>query len=252
MIEEVEQAVRLEEVDRRLIALTQEIAELPKHIARIEQQLIGHLKKLDADKAALAANQRERKQKELDVLAANQKISKLRDQMMSAKTNEQYKAFQHEIEFCEGEIRKADDRTLELMTASEPLTAAVKAAEVALAEEKKQVEAEKAAARERSGADQLALSETKAKRAELAATLPAQLLANFERLRKKFPKGPIVTDATKGQCSACHMKLRPQYFEDLKRSTKVMNCESCGRILRYAPATDQQAMYDGGTRVSMS
>ena len=252
MIEEVEQAVRLEEVDRRLIALTQEIAELPKHIARIEQQLVGHLKQLDADKAALAANQRERKQKELDVLAANQKISKLRDQMMSAKTNEQYKAFQHEIEFCEGEIRKADDRTLELMAASEPLMAAVKAAELALAEEKKQVEAEKVAARERTAADQVAVTEAKAQRATLAATLPPPLLAHFERLRKKFPRGPIVSDATKGQCSACHMKLRPQYFEDLKRSTKVMNCESCGRILRYAPATDQQAMYDGGTRVSMS
>ncbi|MCX6591734.1 MAG: C4-type zinc ribbon domain-containing protein [Acidobacteria bacterium] len=252
MIEEVEQAVRLEEVDRRLITLTQEIAELPKHIAQIEKQLIGHLKQLEAEKAALAANQKERKQKELDVQAANQKISKLRDQMMSAKTNEQYKAFQHEIEFCEGEIRKAEERSLELMTASEPLTAAVKVAELALAEEKKQVEAEKASARERSVADQQAVLEAKAKRAELAATLPPPLLANFERLRKKFPKGPIVADATKGQCSACHMKLRPQYFEDLKRATKVMNCESCGRIIRYAPVVDQQAMFDGGTRVSMS
>jgi predicted nucleic acid-binding Zn-ribbon protein len=64
--------------------------------------------------------------------------------MLGAKTNEQYRAFQHEITFCEAAIRKAEDRTLDLMSESEPLDANVKKAEAALKEEKQQVEAEKA------------------------------------------------------------------------------------------------------------
>src|SRR5208282_6546853 len=102
--------------------------------------------RLEADKAALAANQKERKKMEDDIQMNEQKISKLRDQMLGAKTNEQYKAFQHEIEYVEKEIRKAEDRILELMSESEPLDANVKKAEVALKEEKVVVEEEKARA----------------------------------------------------------------------------------------------------------
>ena len=65
--------------------------------------------------------------------------------MLGAKNNEQYKAFQHEIDFIAKEIRKAEDRILELMTESEPLDANVKKAEVALQEEKRVVTGEQGA-----------------------------------------------------------------------------------------------------------
>ena len=77
--------------------------------------------------------------------------------MLDAKTNEQYRAFQNEIEFCEKEIRRAEDHILELMGESEPLDKNVKAAELALKEEKAQVEAEKQQAMARTAEDQKAL-----------------------------------------------------------------------------------------------
>ena len=116
------------------------MAALPKHIAAIEKALDGHLRKLEADKAALAANQKERKRIEGEIQMNEQKISKLRDQMLGAKTNEQYRAFQHEIEYLEKEIRKFEDRILELMSESEALDGNVKKADAALKEEKQAVE----------------------------------------------------------------------------------------------------------------
>ena len=136
--------IQLQSLDQRIAALEKEVAALPKHIAAIEKTLESHLRRLEADKAALAANQKERKKIEGDIQMNEQKISKLRDQMLGAKTNEQYRAFQHEIEYIEKEIRKAEDRILELMTESEPLDGNVKKAEAALKEEKQLVEAEKA------------------------------------------------------------------------------------------------------------
>src|SRR5205814_6449434 len=133
----------------------------------------SHLKKLEADKAALSANQKDRKKLEGDIQIHEQKISKLRDQMLGAKTNEQYRAFQHEIEFIEKEIRKAEDRILELMSESEPLDQNVKKAEVSLKEEKQLVEGEKTRARERTAADQTALDRLRGERTETVAKLPA-------------------------------------------------------------------------------
>src|SRR5271166_6051794 len=158
MTVEIEQVTRLQSLDSKISELEREVATLPKHIAQIEKALDAHLRRLEA---ALAANQKERKQLEDDVKVENQKISKLRDQMLGAKTNEQYRAFQHEISFCETAIRKAEDRMLDLMAESEPLDANVKKAEAALKEEKQQVEAEKAQARERTAVDQKQLDELK-------------------------------------------------------------------------------------------
>ncbi len=94
----------------------------------------------------------------------NQKVSKLRDQMLAAKNNDQYKAFQNEIEFCELEVRKHEDRILELMSESDPLDKNVKAAEKSLAEEKLQVDAEKAQARDKTAADEKVLAELQERR----------------------------------------------------------------------------------------
>src|ERR1700682_6217907 len=176
--------IQLQSLDQQITALEKEVAAFPKHIAVIEKTLESHLRKLEADRAALVANQKDRKKLEGDIQVHEQKISKLRDQMLQAKTNEQYKAFQHEIEYIENEIRKAEDRILELMTEAEPLDVNVKKAEKALAEEKKSVEAEKAQARERTAADQKELDALHQQRTESVSKLPKPSLMAYEKIRK--------------------------------------------------------------------
>lgn len=238
----------LQSLDQQAAALEKEIAALPKHIALIEKALESHLRRLEADRAALSANQKDRKKLEGDIQMSEQKVSKLRDQTLSAKTNEQYRAFQHEIEYIQTEIRKAEDRILELMAQSEPLDAAVKKAEVALKEEQKTVEAEKKSARERTAEDQSKLKEVRTQRAQAAAQLKPAVLSQYERIRKKW-NGVTIAEGTSGRCAACQIMLRPQYFQELRRGDSLLTCESCGRFLFYNPAV---LTVEDGTRVSMS
>jgi predicted nucleic acid-binding Zn-ribbon protein len=154
--------------------------------------------------------------------------------MLQAKTNEQYRAFQHEIEFIEKEIRKAEDRILELMSESEGLEANVKKAEAALKEERQQVEAEKTRARERTALDQSQLAEARKERDEAATKLPRATLNTYDRIRKKW-NGVAIAEVVGGKCSACQIVLRPQFLQDLKRGESMMFCESCGRFLYYNP-----------------
>src|SRR3977135_1494530 len=165
MLPDLKLVIRLQDVDTRLAELAREIADLPKHVAEIEKKLVSHERKLEADRAALLANQKERKKCEGDIQVQEQKISKLKDQTLQAKTNEQYRAFQTEIEFCQKEIRKSEDRILELMGESEPLDKNVKVAESSLKAEKAEVDAEKQTARERTAVDQKAASELQQERA---------------------------------------------------------------------------------------
>src|SRR5215467_3878103 len=211
MLPDLKLAIRLQEIDFRLADLTREITALPKHIAEIEKKLVSHERKLEADRAALAANQKERKKCEGDIQVQEQKISKLKDQMVSAKTNEQYRAFQSEIEFCQKEIRKFEDRILELMGESEPLDKNVKAAEGALKAEKAEVEAEKAKARERTAVDEKASADLKQERAAIVAEVTPRVYQQYERVRKAR-RGIAVAEVVDGRCTACNMALRLQFF----------------------------------------
>jgi predicted nucleic acid-binding Zn-ribbon protein len=249
MLPDIQQAIRLQILDDRVGALTKDIAALPKHIAEIEQKLGSRQRRLEHDKAALVANQKDRKRLEGDIQAHDQKISRLKAQMMEAKNNDQYRAFQKEIEFAGQEIRKAEDRILELMSESEPLDKNVKAAEAALAEEKKDVDSEKASARERTAADRKEIETLKSERADIVAQMTPALVANYERIRKGRA-GVAITEVVAGRCGRCNIVLRPQFFQDLKKGETVMTCESCGRILYYNPVQTVEDL--GGRRVNMS
>lgn len=231
-------ALKVQHLDARAAELKREIDALPKHIAEIERTLSAHLKKLETDKSALAANLSARRKLEGDVQSQQQKISKLRDQMMEARTNEQYRAFQHEIAYCEDAIRKAEDQILALMEVAEGLEANVKASEKSLAEEKKSVEAEKAQAKARTAADQTELKKVLEERAETIKALPPALAKEYERLRLKHKDGVALAEAKDGMCQACHIVMRPQLWQEVRTADGVFACENCKRILYYESAVD--------------
>src|SRR5271165_4551405 len=227
-------AVELQALDRKVASFEKEIASLPLHIAEIEKKLEEHKRKLEADRAALVANQRDRKKLEGDILVHDQKVSKLKSQMLEAKTNDQYRAFQNEIAYAEAEIRKAEDEIIEFMEQAEALYKNVVAAEAALKIEQQQVDAEKKLARDRTAADLKAVSEAKALRATLVARIDPKLYTRYE-LVKKRTRGTAIAVVVDERCEGCMIALRPQYFQDLKAGEGFLLCETCGRILIYNP-----------------
>jgi predicted nucleic acid-binding Zn-ribbon protein len=247
MLPDLKLVIRLQELDSRLGELEREVAALPRHIAEIQKKLTSHERKLEADRAALVANQKERKQREGDIQIQEQKISKLKDQMLQAKTNDQYRAFQNEIEFCQLEIRKFEDRILELMSESEPLERAVKTAEALLKAEKVDVEAEKQKARERTDKDQRALDELRKERGAIVSQITKATYQRYEKTRKAR-KGIAVAEAIDGRCAACQMSMRQQFLQDLRKGEQVMVCESCLRILYYNPPVSVEDLADAAMR----
>ena len=249
MLQDLARALKLQALDRKVASLETEIATLPKNITELERKLEAHKRRLEADRAALTANQRDRKKLEGDIQLHEQKVSKLRDQMLGAKTNEQYKAFQNEIAYAEGEIRKAEDKILDLMEQSESLDKNVKAAEEQLGVQQKDVERQKADARERTAVDKKELAAKETERKTVAEQLDPNFLAQYERIRKKTKNTPVA-DATDGRCDACQIALRPQFFQDLRRGDKIMFCESCGRILTYNPVVNVESEINASSQIA--
>ncbi len=238
MTSELSLVLQVQKMDLRIAELEKEIASLPLELARIEKKLDSHKRRIEADKSGLTANVRDRKKLEGDIQTHQAKITKLKDQIMQAKTNEQLRAFQHEIEFAEGEIVKCEERTIELLSSAEPLEAAVKKAEAAFAEEKKQVDAQKDRTEARTTESKGFLLVAAEERKKAMAALTPQLVSMYERLRKKHKNGLVISEVTEGRCMGCQMMLRLQYFQQLRQATTVLCCESCSRMLFYNPPKD--------------
>ena len=93
------------------------------------------------------------------------------------------------------------------------------------------------------------LEKTSAERAQVVAAVSAGVLALFERV-SKHRKGLAMSEARDGLCTQCHVRLRPQVYNELRRNESVMQCESCSRILYFlatpvgsapAPTPDAQS-----------
>ncbi len=234
--------VEIQELDLRIVALKTEIATLPKQIAAIEKVLDEHVRRLELGKTALSGNLKDRKKHETDIQGHEQKITKLKDQMMQAKTNEQLWAFQKEIGFSEAEITKCEDRILALMLEAEKFDVKVKQAQLALDEEKKGVEAQKADAIRRTQADKKEMAELMARRAELAKAMPPALLATYNKLHARMRDGVAIARAEDGVCQVCRMTIRPQLLAELRIGAEIRTCENCRRLLYYSePPMDVEA-----------
>ena len=237
MLADVQKLLDLQEADRHIRRLKEEIAELPKRVAAIEQKLAGTRAILENAKAAVKADDAAKRKHESTIQDLQGKISKYRDQSLAVKTNEQYKALLAEIQFAEQDIRAQEDKILELMVNAEAREKSVKAAEVELKEETAEIEKEKKEARERTAQDEKELAEWNAKRDALRGGVDPDLLRHYERV-SKF-RGSGVAEVRGQKCMACRVMLRPQTYNDVKGG-KLVECESCQRILFYDPSKEEE------------
>jgi len=235
MSPEIEHLISLQHTDREIQRLKNEIAELPKRVAAIELKLAGTKTALEKARASVKTDEAARRKYETTITDLRQKISKYRDQSLEVKTNDQYKALMHEIQFAEQEIAANEDKILELMVNAEAREKEVKAAEVELKEETAEIEKEKAIARERTAQDEKELAEWTTKREAARAAVDPDLLQHFDRV-SKF-RGSGIAEARDQKCLGCSVLLRPQTYNEI-RGGKLIHCDSCQRILYFDPSKE--------------
>ena len=239
MNSDLEKLIELEKVDREILRLTEEVATLPKRVAAIEEKLADDKTAVETAKAAIKSNEANRRKLEGEIQGFNQKIVKYREQSSSVKTNDEYRALMHEVEFSEKQIGECETKILELMITLEAEEKALKAAEAALKVEVAEVEKEKGQARVRTAEDEKLLADLAGKREGLRTGVTDSSLAHYDRVLGR--RKSAVAEARSQKCMACFVMMRPQTWEDVRTNEQIITCGSCGRIFYYDPANEPPA-----------
>ena len=234
MHHDLQSLIRLQELDTAAERMRRRIADVPGVQAALDERLASLTAAVAAVKERMSASQAARREIEKDLAAVQGRLSKYKDQLMEVKTNKEYHAMQTEIGTAEQQVRLQEDRLLERMEEAELQAAELKAAEAALktghseiAREKLQMDADRTAT-------EAELAKTMAERATEAAGVSAAALSLFEHV-SKHRKGLAMSEARDGYCVQCHVRMRPQVFNTVRRNETLIQCESCSRILYFIP-----------------
>ena len=235
MSPELAHLIELQQIESAIAEARAHITAHPQRVAEADGRLAEADRVVQEATQRLKDAQKARGDSEKDAAVFQGRLTKFKDQLSAVKTNREYQAMQHEIETAQKELSAAEEKVLERMMEIDQLTADVKAAETAKAAEKKTVDADKATLAAELAADEKKLAEKTAARAALVGSLEPRLMALFEQVAK-VRKGVALSMATRdGLCSICHVRMRPQVFQQVRQNDAVIQCDSCQRILYYVP-----------------
>jgi predicted nucleic acid-binding Zn-ribbon protein len=233
MNSDLKQLIRLQTIDLSIQELRSRIDKFPGISKALDEKLKSAQANIETAKERIKNNQANRKKLETEIASMEGKISKYRDQMMAVKTNEEYRALQHEIEHAQSGIRKIEDDILNLMMEAETGQTDVKTAEVRLKEDQSKVHEERRALEDENKRDLSALESYLKERKETQDSVSSDLVSRYDRVRKH--RGGIGVAAARNEvCEICQVRIRPQVFQEIRKNDQIIACDACQRIL-YDP-----------------
>ncbi len=232
MHQDLQNLIQLQALDLDADRARRRIADLPAAQQALDARVAEHTAAVAAVKERIAAAQAARREIEKELAGVQGRLSKYKGQLMEVKTNKEYQAMQKEMSTAEHEVRAHEDKLLDHMEYAETFAAELKTGEQAL----KAAQADAVREQTALDAERLALEADLARltaaRGGVVATLSREALMLFERVAHGR-RGIAVAEARDGLCTVCHVRLRPQMYNEVRRNDGLHQCDSCTRILYY-------------------
>jgi predicted nucleic acid-binding Zn-ribbon protein len=232
---DLQHLIQLQQLDTELDTMRRRIGEIPALQQAMDARLADQQANVAGIKQRIADNQAARRDIEKDVASIQTRLTKYKDQLTAVKTNKEYQALQHEIATAQDGIRGHEDRILERMEEAETLAQELKAAEAELARQQAAIAADRKTLDAESADLHGRATAAEATRSGIAAQISPQTLRLFDHVSKQR-KGLAVAEARDGICTVCHVRMRPQVFNEVRRNEALIQCDSCLRILYFIPA----------------
>lgn len=230
--ETLDQLRGLQGLDEAITALETELQELPGRKEAIRADHAAVEAKHAQALADLEALQKKRRGLEQEIADSDQNVIKFENDKLKVKTNEEFRALNHQIALAREKKSQLEDAILlsydEEETAGEKarkLKAELELVAKRLAEQEAEIEARAAEDAER-------LAGVQKQRADLVAGIDSKMLARYEAIRER-KGGTAVVNVMRGACGGCHTAQPPQKVNEIRKEDAVYTCDFCGRFLLW-------------------
>lgn len=224
--------ISLQECDSQLVGLSAKKIKLPEKIRKMEDDFKIYTENIALNKRKYDELKAQRAECETKVKKLHDGMVKTKERLLEVKNNKEYQAMLKEIETAEKTRGDIETQIIALMDEMDKLSVLVKKDDETLKQATHQFEAEKKIIEDDLGAVDTDTVIWTEKRTGLQERIPADLLAQYERVKKRN-NGIGVISVWKAVCNGCRMKIPPQMYNELQRSTELLSCPNCNRIMYF-------------------
>ena len=225
MRESLDRLMELQEVDLKLSEIEELRGNLPQEVESLKQDLEETKQTLkESDKRIKEINSSIR-DIEANITQADTKLKKYKEQLYAVTTNKEYDALTDEIESLQNAINESENQTLDLMTERETSEEESKNSHALSKEIEQDLKSRTKELNKR-------INETEylKKRDKITPKIAQSMISKYERIREAR-NGRAVVPIVRSSCGGCFHRLPPQLIVEVKKMEKIINCESCGRVL---------------------
>lgn len=227
--------ISLQEIDLKIVNIQKQISEVPAKI-QFQQSELEQITRQHQERVSLSQDlSKRRRSSEGEVDMMRSKLAKLKDQLMSVKTNKEYTAMQHEIQMAEEQIRAKEDEILEMMEQMETTEKELRESEKDLSSRISGLQTSIRMLEESIPRSESEVVRLQSEKLLMEQRVEVDLLARYRQLADRR-KGLAIAEAKDELCSACHVRIRPQVYALLRKNEIIQSCDSCDRILYHREA----------------
>ena len=234
MKDTIEALVQLQAVDDEVRVHTTQREELSQNLERLAAILerMGH--ELEDKRDKLIEAQRFYNEKQVDLQADAERLSKAKAKLGSVSRTKEYAAMQRELDNLRKKYGEDEAELKRLGAAIEEYQTAIAQQEGKLSELNTEVEREEAASVTRLAELDKVVSEISTRKDQIVVRLPKTVVSRYNRVIKRREGKAVVPVASDGACTGCQMRLPPQQHIYVQRKEKLISCPTCQRFL-YVP-----------------
>jgi predicted nucleic acid-binding Zn-ribbon protein len=228
----LEKLLVLQDRDSKRLAFEQQLNAVPREVAAVEAKIAAEKAAIEAAKAEWHALESKKKQLELEIGGAEEKVAKYRTQQSQVRKNDEYQALTHEIETSQAAIGTLEEQEIAVMLSIDEAKAKFAAAE---AELKQNISGHEARIRTMREREQHLRGDVEGATAAVAAArgeVPEPQLRIYDRVANK-PGHPVCVTVNGGRCGGCHLKVPTHLEVQAKAGVEITTCDQCGRILYW-------------------
>lgn len=205
---------------------------LPAQVNKLDEEFKAFCDILGTEREQMEDLRKRRREKDAQLLAGQQSLKRTRERLFEVKTNKEYQSMLKEIEIFEGKNSRMEDEVIALLDELDHHEAALKIKEEELEARRRCYEEERARLDEELNSLAEALGGYLRKSGELKKEIPAELLRKYEQI-KGAGRGVAVVAVWKEVCDGCHMSIPPQLYNQLQKTTALITCPNCNRIIYW-------------------
>ena len=232
MKEQLSYLIELQKLDLIIGRIIVQKSELPEKIIQMDEGFAVFAKSVEESKKKFEELNKLQSEKEDKLKKGIDNIKKTKDRLLEVKTNMEYQAILKEIETIEKKNSEIEDEIISGLDQIDHMKTDVKEKEKDFQTRRTQYEKEKIKMEKEISELDHDLHDAEKGTDALRKQIRDELLKRYETIKGRR-NGVAVALVWKEVCGGCHMNIPPQMYIELQRSSELLTCPNCNRIVYW-------------------